>query len=38
LLKIKPKYFQTSLGYKIGLSRVEMLRGGGLKDPCDLEK
>jgi len=38
LSKIKPKYFQVLLRYKIGPPSKERSRGGRLTLPLDLEK
>jgi len=35
---MKPKYFQVSLGRKIGPPIGERSKGGGLKEPWDLLK
>jgi len=35
---MKPRYFQESLGCKIGLPIEERLSRGGLNKPCDLMK
>jgi len=38
LLKMNPRYFQISLGYKMGPSKEERSKGGRLKFLVDLEK
>jgi len=35
---MKPRYFQESLGRRIGPPKEERLSGGELKELCDLEK